>query len=250
MGTDSSPDLSQLATDWALVFQAHGDSPEAAASAQVDLMNRYAGAVHRYLVSALGDRDAADELDQEFAVRFLRGDFHRANPSRGRFRDFVKRSLRNLMIDYRRRSATRPRTLGDDLPEPIDSLTGDMDFDHRFTASWRSELLSRSWDTLRRFQERTGQPYHTALRLRSEHPELSSAELASQLSPLLDRPLSPGALRMLLQRSRERFVGFLLDEVASTQMSPPTLEELESELAELGLLEYCRPHLKRNPPSL
>src|SRR5258708_39760327 len=108
-------------------------------------MDRYAGAVHRYLVSALGDRDAADELDQEFAVRFLRGDFHRANPSRGRFRAFVKRSLRNLMIDYRRRCMPRPRPLGDDLPEPTDTLTGDADFVRRFTATWRSQVLSRAW---------------------------------------------------------------------------------------------------------
>src|SRR5258708_40046852 len=106
-------------------------------------MDRYAGAVHRYLVSALGDRDAADELDQEFALRFLRGDFHRANPSRGRFRDFVKRSLRNLMIDYRRRCMTRPRPLGDDLPQPIDRLTGHAALDRPFTASWRSQVLSR-----------------------------------------------------------------------------------------------------------
>ena len=30
--------------------------------------------------SGLHDRDAASELDQEFALRFLRGDFHRADP--------------------------------------------------------------------------------------------------------------------------------------------------------------------------
>jgi hypothetical protein len=48
---------------------------------------------------------------------------------------------------------------------------------------------------------------------------------------------------MLLQRSRDGFVEFLLEEVARTQTSP-TAEELEEELGELGLLEYCRPHLR------
>jgi RNA polymerase sigma-70 factor (ECF subfamily) len=244
MGTDSSPDLSQFPTDWSLVFQAHGGSAEQAASAQVALMDRYSAVVHRYLRIALDDRHAADELEQEFAVRFLRGDFHRANPELGRFRDFVKRSLHNLMIDYRRRNSARPRPLGDHLPEPVDTLSGDRDFNRRFTAAWRSELLSRAWDALARFQERTGQPYHTLLRYRTEHPELHSNELAEQLAATLGRPLSPGAFRMSLQRARDRFVEFLLEEVARTRATPSPAD-LEEELAELGLLEYCRPHLKR-----
>jgi RNA polymerase sigma-70 factor (ECF subfamily) len=248
VGTDSNPDLGQLSTEWSLIFQAHGPSPEQAASAQVDLMGRYAGAVHRYLRSALGDPDAAEELDQEFALRFLRGDFHRADPSRGRFRDFVKRALQNLMIDYRRRSASRPRTLGYDLPEPVDMLTGDEDFDRRFMASWRLELLARSWEALSQYQIRTGQPYHTALRLRTDQPGLHSDELAVRLSETLGRSISPGALRMLLQRSRARFVELLLEEVARTQAAP-TAEELEQELGELGLLAYCRPYLKRREHS-
>jgi RNA polymerase sigma-70 factor (ECF subfamily) len=244
VGTDSNPLLSQLSTEWSLVFLAHGDSPELAASAQVELMARYAGAVHRYLVSALHDHEAASELDQEFAVRFLRGDFHRADPARGRFRDFVRRSLRNLMIDYRRRSSTRPRPMGDDLPEPLDLITGDQEFDRRFIASWRSELLARAWDALARLQAETGQPYHTALRLRVENPKLHSPELAVQLSATLGRAISPGSARMMLQRARDRFVEFLMEEVSGSLVSP-TPEELEQELIDLGLMEYCRPVLRR-----
>jgi RNA polymerase sigma-70 factor (ECF subfamily) len=245
VGTDSDPYLSQLSTEWSLIFLAHGGSPEEAASAQAELMGRYAGAVHRYLLGALHDSDAASELNQEFALRFLRGDFHRADPARGRFRDFVKRSLRNLMIDHRRRSSARPRPMGDDLPEPIDRLTGDEDFDRRFTTSWRSELLDRAWGALARLEERSGQPYHTVLRMKVENPEMHSPELAEQLSAPLGRTISAGGLRMLLQRSRDRFVEFLLEEVNGSLMSP-TEEELEQELIDLGLMVYCRPVLKRH----
>ena len=244
MGT-SSLDLNQVSTEWSLIMQAHGSkSPEEAASAQIELMGRYAGAVHRYLLSALGDPDAAAELDQEFAVRFLRGDFHRADPTRGRFRDFVKRSLRNLMIDARRRRVKRPRPMGDHLPEPLDTLTGDKDFDRRFLASWRAELLARAWESLAQFEERTGHPYYTALRLRTDQPDLHSPELADQLSLTLGRPISSSNLRMLLQRSRDRFIEFLLDEVTRSQIAP-TATDLEQELVDLGLLEYCQPYLKR-----
>src|SRR3712207_7176976 len=50
---------------------------------------------------------AAEELLQEFAVRFLRGDFRRADPQRGRFRDYVKTALIHLVIDHQRAEQAR-----------------------------------------------------------------------------------------------------------------------------------------------
>src|SRR5262249_5505389 len=114
---EQDPRLTHLTTQWTLIFQTHRGTAEQVAAAQAVLMDRYSGAVHRYLLAGLRDPEAADELAQEFALRFLRGDFHRADPACGRFRDFVKRSLRNLMTDYRRRRS-RSRTSGDSLPEP------------------------------------------------------------------------------------------------------------------------------------
>jgi RNA polymerase sigma-70 factor (ECF subfamily) len=241
---DWDPRLSQLSTEWTLVFQAQKGTPEQVGEAQVELMARYAGAVHRYLLGALRDPESAAELDQEFALRFIRGDFHRADPSRGRFRDFVKQALRNLMIDYLRRQKVRPRTLGDDFPDPADPEPAESGFDRRFLGSWRTELMSRAWEALATLQASTRQPYHTVLRLRVDHPELHSPELAELLSKDLGRPISAGGLRMALQRSRDRFVEFLLQEVAGSLKSP-TPELLEEELIELRLLDYCRPALKR-----
>jgi RNA polymerase sigma-70 factor (ECF subfamily) len=234
--------LSQLSTEWSLIFQSHTGTPEQVAAAQAELMGRYAGAVHRYLLSALHDPHAASDLSQEFALRFLRGDFHRADPSRGRFRDFVRRALRNLTIDDRRRS--RARRVSDAFPEPIDPVEEDREFDRQFLASWRSELMARAWDALERLEEQTGQPYHAVLRLRVEHPESHSPELAERLSATLGRPITAGGVRMALQRSRDRFVGFLLEEVKGS-LNSPTPDELEEELIALDLMEYCRPVLRR-----
>jgi RNA polymerase sigma-70 factor (ECF subfamily) len=239
---DWDPRLSQLTTQWDLIFQAHHGTPEQVGAAQVELMGRYAGAVHRYLLGALHDPEAVAELDQEFALRFLRGDFQRADPVRGRFRDFVKQALHNLMVDYRRRGNVRPRPMGDHLPEP--AAPEDEDHDRRFLASWRSELMSRAWAALAELQERTAQPYHTVLRLRVEHPEMHSPEMAERISAVLGRPISAGGLRMALQRSRDRFVEFLLEEVAGS-LRVPGKDDLEQELIDLNLLEYCRPAMKR-----
>jgi RNA polymerase sigma-70 factor (ECF subfamily) len=103
--------LSQMETHWTAVFQAHQDRSVEAAEAQAELVLRYGGAVHRYLLASLRDVDAADELAQEFALRFLRGDFKNADPGKGRFRDFLKRSVARLMIDYHRARRARPRPL-------------------------------------------------------------------------------------------------------------------------------------------
>ena len=48
------------------------------AAQSVYLFPGYQGAAYRYLTAAVGDPDVAAELFQEFAVRFLRGDFRRA----------------------------------------------------------------------------------------------------------------------------------------------------------------------------
>jgi len=227
-----------------MVFQAHQGSPEQVSAAQAELMCRYAGAVHRYLMAVLRDPDAAAELDQEFALRFLRGDFHRADPSRGRFRDFVKQALRNLMIDHQRGRKSRPRAMGEGFPEPAVLDSGLEEFERRFLESWRKDLMGRAWDLLRELEGRTGQPYHTVLRLRVEYPELHSPELAERLSAQLGRPITAGGLRQALQRSRDRFVEFLVGEVAGSLDSPST-DQVEQELSDLGLLEQCRPALKR-----
>ena len=56
------------------------DSPEA----QKLLMEYYFGAVYRYLRVSVRDPEAAADLAQDFALRFVRGDFKKADPSRGR----------------------------------------------------------------------------------------------------------------------------------------------------------------------
>ena len=95
--------LSEMATLWSLVRRAHHGPAETAGSARQQLLQQYSEAVFRYLRGALRNEDAAEELSQEFALRFLRGDFHRADPGRGRFRAYVKTALFRLVVDYIRR---------------------------------------------------------------------------------------------------------------------------------------------------
>lgn len=239
--------LSQIETRWSMVFQAHEDEVDAALAAQRQLMERYGGAVHRYLLSITRDPEAAADLAQDFAVRFLRGDFRRANPRRGRFRDFVKTAVMNLAIDaHRRRKRTRPRSLPDDGLDPAAPPEEPADLDQQFYKCWRDELLNCAWEGLAKHEQQTGQPYHTVLRFRAANPELRSPEMAERLTALLGKPVNAGWVRQALHRARERFVELLLEEVAHS-LGTPTEDEIDDELLNLDLWSYCRPARERRP---
>ena len=162
---EAEPRLVELSTQWNLVFETKSGTPEQVSLAMSRLMCRYSGAVHRYLLKSLKDPDAAEELDQEFAVRFLRGDFRHGDPSRGRFRDYVKRAVQNLMKDYyrrqRRRHGASPIEPGVTEPSVLDD--GLAQFDRQFLQSWRNDLLDRAWEDAKEQERKTGQPLHSVL---------------------------------------------------------------------------------------
>jgi hypothetical protein len=175
-------------------------------------------------------------------VRFLRGDFRHSDPTRGRFRDYVKRAVQNLIKDHYRRK--RPTvSLDANTREPAAADGGMADFDQEFIESWRKDLLERAWNSLDELQKSTGQSYHTVLRSKVDNPDLPSHQLAGKLSTALKRPISAGALRQALGRSRRKFVGYLVTEVRAS-LDQPTREDLEEELIDLNLIHYCRPFMK------
>ena len=88
-----------------------GPTQSRSESAQAEVLKRYCAAIYRYALKALGDADLADEACQEFAMRFVRGDFRHADPDRGRFRDYVKTAVIHLLGEIRRREQTRRRAM-------------------------------------------------------------------------------------------------------------------------------------------
>jgi RNA polymerase sigma-70 factor (ECF subfamily) len=233
--------LSRLKTHWTLVFQAHkGQAQETAAVQQ--LLLRYYGAAYRYLLGTVRDATAAEELTQDFAVRFLRGNFQRADPKRGRFRDFLKTALRHLVIDY-----WRVKNKG--TPLPADSsleIAAETEeaHDQEFLEKWREELLGQTWAALLEDQKKTRRPYHTVLQWKAADAEASAAQMADRLTAELGKPFSETGIRQLLYRARQRFAELLVDEVARS-LPGRTQEQLELELIDLNLLEYCQSAVKR-----
>ncbi len=240
--------LSRIDTLWSVVARAHRPEDADFAAAQQQLLDRYGGAVRRYAVAVLRDPDAADEVFQEFALKFVRGDFGRATPQRGKFRSFLKTTLYHLIVDYqrRRKKLARHAPLLDDQAEQCDkSENAD---DAAFAASWRDELLSRVWRSLADFEARTGKAFHTVLQVRVANPDARSPELAELVSGQLEKPMSAGAVRVLLHRAREQFGELLLDEVGQS-LDEASPDALEVELIELDLWQYCKDALQQRRPN-
>ncbi|MGC8639921.1 MAG: RNA polymerase sigma factor [Isosphaeraceae bacterium] len=240
---EKDPLLSELSTQWTMLFQANHGTPEQMSDALRIMMLRYEGAVHRYLLKAVGDPEVVRELDQEFALRFLKGKFLKYDPRLGRFRDYVKRAVRNLMMDHHRRQA-KTRRLDTDYDQAVIADSSVDEIDEQIITAWRDELLDRTWNALEDLEKRTGQPHHTILKYRARHPDLNSDEMARGLADVLGKSLSSSALRNRLQHAREKWVGLLVDEVKAS-LRTPSREQVEEELAELRLLHYCKPVMAR-----
>jgi RNA polymerase sigma-70 factor (ECF subfamily) len=224
--------LSQISTLWSKLGEAHAVADDAAAAARRDLLKRYCGAAYNYLLGAVRDEDTALDCFQEFAVRFLRGDFKRADPGRGRFRDYLKTALINLVTDYHRRRQKAPRSLPDDIAMPV---APEFDAEAALLESWRAEIITQTWAAL----ARANSTFHAVLNAYVQQPDLTSLELAQRLAAQLDRPFTATAIRVTLHRAREKFAELLMEEVRQS-LDSPTEEALMQELRELRLLELCR----------
>lgn len=232
--------LSRIQTHWSELLTDSADQAEAQRHA---LLLRYYRASFRYLQGVVRDPEAAEELAQDFAVRFLRGDFRRADQSRGRFRDLLKTALRNLARDYWRRQRRAAVALSGDVADAVPAAADDDSNDAAFDASWREELLARTWEALAHLEQETSKPYFAALRLKVQHPEMRSPELAALLGQALGKDVSADGLRQTLHRARRAFGALLVREV-ELSLEAPDVNQLEAELIELRLLEFCRAALR------
>ena len=236
--------LSQIETLWSMVRRAHGDGVTQTNSAQSKMLDRYGGAAKRYLRAVVKNDDAADDVYQDFAVRFLKGDFADVSPERGKFRAFLKTVLFRTAMDYFRQKRRGPNLR--EMETVFEPAAPDerKAADEEFVASWRDELLARTWEALQQYEAETNKPMHTAMRLRVDEPELRSPELAAALAEKLDREISAANVRVILHRAREKFADLLLDEVIQS-LEEPTMDQVEEELGDLKLLDYCRPALEK-----
>lgn len=236
--------LDSIATNADLLLvanQSHSDiSINVGQQAQQILMERYHGAVYRYILAAVGNPHDAADLTQDFALRFIEGRFRHYRKDQGRFRDYLKTALFHLVTDYRRRNGKQKVGLSPEL-EPEAPVESTPEEDKLFLQSWRKELLARSWDALQALERDQGQPFYTILRYRSENPQQSSQIMAEHLSRQLGKPMTAAGVRKMLERARDHFRQYLLDDLKHSLGD--RVDTLEEELIALDLMKYCKDDL-------
>jgi len=227
--------LDAISTRWSLLRQARGDTSSSAEARQA-LVLRYSPAVRRYVRAMVRNADDAEDLAQDAVLRLLSGDFAGADPQRGRFRDLLKVAVRNMVRNYwekqkRRRTVDLDVATLDDDREPADDP---------WLGSWRRSVLELAFKALQQEdRQRPGSLAYTLLRMRADHPDDSSEQLAARLSKKTGTPIRADALRQKLRRARLQFADRLIAEIAGS-LGDPTPERIEEELVALGLLEMVR----------
>lgn len=241
--------ISQIATRWSLLRPAEGGADGDAPGAESALVERYMGAVYRYLFAILKDGDAAEEVCQSFLLRFVRGDLRAATPEKGKFRSYLKTVLSRMAIDHfrRRKREWSRRGSHEQLVDELAKQTTEAEFER----NWTAELLQHALAGLKSMEEQSGQPYHTILRLQMEDEKRSAQQTAEYLNETLRprHPYSEPGVRKILQRARERFADLLIQEV-ELSLQTSDLDEVEAELSDLGLLVYCRKAVARRRGSV
>lgn len=236
--------LSAIVTRWTLLRDAHAEGPDQAHAAQEKLLLCYGGAIRRYLLGCTRNPEQAEELYQEFAVKFLQGGLQGANPEKGRFRHYLKGVIFHLLANQHQKKKRQPACWHSELPEPVDPATTTPEADAAFQEEWRAELLAQAWSRLEAVEKASGQPWFTILTYRRDHPQDRSEAMAQALSNTLGKPMTAASVRQSLHRAREKFADLLLDQVALS-LSEPTVESLHEELVDLKLVQYCEEALER-----
>lgn len=220
-------------THWSLVLRAAAaDSPTMAAAALETLCRTYWYPLYVYVRRrGYGPSDAQDLTQQFFAGFLEQGSFARADPTRGRFRSFLLKSLQHFLLDDWKRAHRAKRGGGMALlaldsevaerqfaADAKDRISPELAFDER----WALTLLDR---VLKRLGEEYARAGKTGLfaalqkHLWGTEGAAAYAQIAQELG------MTEGALRVAVHRVRTRYRELLRAEVGHTVHDPAEIDE-------------------------
>lgn len=219
-------------TNWTLVLAAR-DAPSTESRAALEALCR----VYWYPIYALvrrqgHDAEEARDLTQAYFTELLeKGYLDDYDPARGRFRAFLKTSVKHFLSKQREKAQAWKRGGRADVVsidaqavevryrnEPVDRLTPEEIFERR----WALTVLERALARLRREQEDAERGREFARLegfLTGEQAGPSYHEVAQQLGT------SEGAVKTSVHRLRQRFGQLLRAEIAETVSSPDDVDD-------------------------
>jgi hypothetical protein len=197
-------------------------------------IERYRLAATRYVGHLVhGDREATQAVLDQLVDKFFDGLLKKWD-GRGRFRDYLKVTLRNAVRDCARGKARCRERLWADLAQlpDVEYQPGGAD---PWVELYAADLLALVRKALAAEDDPVLNTVIEALLELGE--ELSSVELAKRLEACTRKPCSEENARKTKERARRRLAKALLNEVRSV-IETPTDDNVVAELRELGLYRY------------
>lgn len=211
-------------TRWSLIRRAR--VPEADDASLGEWCRGYWLPVREYIRAHGRSREDAEDLTQRFFERMLANGFSRSLPESltGAFRAFLKRSVKNFLIDQHRAAVRQRRGGGAAHLQVDDMVLADPgpDPETAFARAWMMALIGRASGRLRAEMAAEGKEdfyERVCVLLDGREPEVSRGELAA------DSGMNDGAFRVALHRTRLRFRAIIEDELRETVSSQEELEE-------------------------
>lgn len=218
-------------TSWSLILRAQHDPGDLER-----LLRAYWSPVYAYVRRKGFSTHDASDLTQDFLTQVVLGrDFlGRADPKRGAFRAFIKTSLRNFLIDHRRRCARRRTDISLDEPaltpaevQGAEAGGDDAAPSEAFDRQWAAAALAVTVDRLRAGCEADGlKPHWRAFELNILRPITTGASPLpmDEVARLVGARDAAHASNMIVSIKR-RFRATLRKVVAETVADPAQVEE-------------------------
>jgi DNA-directed RNA polymerase specialized sigma24 family protein len=220
-----------LTTQWGLVAVASAEGSVEARAALEELYRLYCYPIYAFIRRRGHGRQDAQDLTQDFFVHLLeKGTLGRADPERGRFRNFLLGALEHFLANAAARAGASKRGggcqwvfLDDDSAEDRYQLAAPegMTAEKLFEARWAIALIEATFARLRSELESEGKGdlFEALQRFLLGREEASYRQVAQAQS------LSLGALKTAIHRLRGRYRALLREEVARTVATPAEIDE-------------------------
>ncbi len=191
------------------------------------LVHAYERPIRTYLAACQGRGGDLDDLAQDaFAWLLTSGLLDKADPQRGRFRGFLKRSLRNFVSERHRRAQAQKRggslTVQPvaDADEPVDGR--ERAPDAALDDAWRRELLQTAQARLR--DELLAKGHEIRWRVFADY-FLTSGDEPDHATLAARHGITRTDVANWLDRARQRYRALLHAAVAETVADPEALRD-------------------------
>ena len=225
-------------TRWSLILSGSGSKgkEQETRAALAELCRIYWRPIFAFVCRRGYSIQDAEDLTQDFFVIMMEGDWlQNADPSRGRFRSLLLKSLKNFLNDAGDKIRARKRG-GDmsfvswdpwksEVPSQLSMSTqrlNSLPAERLFDVRWAATVVERALGRLREECERKGRRRIfdvLSAYLTVERDDVSCASLATTVG------VPQGTVKKLLYHMRQRYRWLLRNEVAQTVANPADIED-------------------------